>query len=319
MQKFIVNQKESGQTLEKYVKKVLSIAPLSFIYKLFRKKDVRINNHWEKEHTKIHQGDLVTIYVTDSQYEEFSQTKEIEANDKIKDLVVYEDNNILIVNKPRGILVQKDKTNVEALDDMVLSYLAYKGEYSSNSISTPGPAHRLDRNTCGLVIFGKNTATLQYLFKIISERNDISKHYITLVKGCVDKDGFVDVPLKKNESTSLVFPTSVEDGGKPARTNYRVIKSSNEYSLLDVTLETGRTHQIRVHMAYINHPVIGDNKYGDFDLNHLIEKEYGFKNQFLIANRIDFGDLKEPLTNLKKRHIEVDMPLEFKELLDKLF
>ncbi len=318
MVSYTIKKEEEGLSLEKYVRKVLPNAPSSFIYKLFRKKDVRINNHWEKDKTKIHQGDIVSIYVTDAQFDEFASNKKIEPSDEIKTLFVYEDDNILIINKPRGLLVQKDKAGVKALDDMVLSYLVYKGEYKVGDSYTPGPAHRLDRNTAGLVIFGKNTKVLQYLFTLIKEKTLISKHYITLVKGEIDKDGFIDAPLKKNEKSSLVFVTPIEEGGKPSRTNYHVITKMNGYTLLDVVLESGRTHQIRVHMSYIHHPVVGDNKYGDFELNHMIEKEYGFKNQFLVANRIDFGELSAPLNNLNKKHIEVDMPLECKTLLDKL-
>ena len=312
-----VNKSEEGMTLEKFTRKVLSDAPISFIYKLFRKKDVRINNHWEKEKAIVYEGDVITIYVTDSQMEEFSHKKQVSASNELEGMIVYEDENILIVNKPRGLLVQKDHTNARALDEMVSSYLTYKGE-SSSLASSSGPAHRLDRNTGGLVIFGKNSPTLAYLFKIINEKNNISKHYVTLVKGEVESDGFVDIPLKKDTKNSMVFVSDLASGGKCARTNYHIIKKYKGFTLLDVILETGRTHQIRVHMAYIKHPVVGDNKYGDFELNHEIEKKYGFVNQFLIANRIDFGELEGNLSSLNKRHIEVDMPNECKDLLSKL-
>lgn len=318
MKTYSVNKQDEGQTLEKYVKKVLSNAPLGFIYKLFRKKDIRINNHWEDKKAIVHDGDIVSIYITDAQFEEFNQIKVVEPSLELEPMIVYEDENVLIVNKPRGLLVQKDKPNSKALDDMVIAYLLAKKEYLPSETFTPGPAHRIDRNTAGLVIFGKNIATLQYLMELIKDKEEIGKHYIALVKGTVETDGVVDAPLKKNEETSLVKVTSKKDGGKPAKTIYHVIKTIKDYSLLDITLVTGRTHQIRVHMAYINHPVIGDNKYGDFALNKYFEKEFGFKNQFLVASRLDFGSLRYPLSSLSKQKIEIPLPKELDEILSKI-
>ena len=127
MKKFIISQSESGLTLEKYIRKVLSTAPLSFIYKLFRKKDVKVNGHWEKEKYVLNTNDEVTIYVTDQQLEEFEKKNDYQPNDSIKDWIIYEDKNILLINKPRGVLVQKDDhTSTKALDQLVIEYLMFK-------------------------------------------------------------------------------------------------------------------------------------------------------------------------------------------------
>lgn len=313
----IVSSNEANQTLEKYIRKTLNNAPLSFIYKLFRKKDIKVNNHWQDRKFIIKENDEIKIYVTDSQLQDFQNVKKVKPNDDIKDWIIYEDHNILIVNKPRGLLVQKDSVNGKSLSDMVLSYLVYKNEYQPNvdNAFTPGPAHRIDRNTAGLVIFGKNIEVLQYLFTIFKEKELISKHYYALVKGRVDEKGEINAPIKKDEKNNKVF---IAKDGKKAITRYHLIKQFKDYALVEVVILTGRTHQIRVHMASINHPVVGDSKYGDFELNKEFENKYHFKNQFLVAYRLDFGSLDKPLENISSKHFEIQMPEEFSNVIKML-
>ena len=309
----IVKKEESGQTLEKYVRKILSNAPVSFIYKLFRKKDVKINGHWQDLKYIINEGEEVKIFVTDQQLEEFKTQKQSKALQDISNWIIYEDENVLLINKPRGVLVQKGNSNDDALDEMVLSYL----KYDSNSLQAykPAPAHRLDRNTAGIVVFGKNIQTLRTLADALNDKKQIFKRYLTLVKGEVDKDGEINVPLEKNAKNGRVY---VNGNGKPSLTKYKVVKKLNGYTLLEVELLTGRTHQIRVHMAYINHPVVGDSKYGDFALNKEIENKYGFKNQFLVANQIYFNHLDYNLKYLSGKKFEIPLPEDLNNLLIKL-
>ena len=313
MQKFLISESESGQTLEKYIRKVLKDAPLSFIYKLFRKKDVKVNGHWQKEKYVLSANEEVTIYISDEQLEEFKKKSKTLSINKVSDYIVYEDDNILILNKPRGLLVQKDSSNEVALDEMVISYLVEKGEYDPNKDLgyTPAPAHRLDRNTAGLIIFGKNIQTLRYLSSVIQDKSLVQKKYLTLVKGRVDKDGEINSPLMKNTKTGMVF---VSSDGKDALTKYKVVEHIGDYTLLEVELLTGRTHQIRVHLSSIAHPVIGDSKYGDYALNKEIEDKYGFKNQFLVAYLLKFGKLESPLENLSHKSFKIDLPEELDTL-----
>lgn len=321
MKKFIVNEKESGQTLEKYVKKVLNEAPLSFIYKLFRKKDIKVNGHWQKEKCVVSEGEEISIFVTDEQLEEFKNKNSYTPSDYIEPWILYEDDNVLFINKPRGVLVQKDDNyNEKPLDQMVIEYLMFKGEYNpQNDLAfKPGPAHRIDRNTSGIVIFGKNHDALAYLFELFQKHELIGKHYICLVCGDIEREGTVEVPLRKNFDTKKVVVAPISSGAKPAKTVYHPIERFGDFTLLDITLITGRTHQIRVHMSYIRHHVVGDGKYGDFKINNMIEKEYGFTNQFLHASEVHFGELKKPLDNLSKRCFKAPMPDEYNDLLNKL-
>ena len=313
MKKFLIKEQESGLTLEKYVKKVLNVAPLSFIYKLFRKKDVKVNGHWQDKKYIISAGEEVSIFISDAQLEEFVQQNKHENNNVILKSIVYEDKNILIINKPRGLLVQPDSSNDVSLDKMVCEYLSNGDEFSA---FTPGPVHRLDRNTSGLIVFGKNIQTLQYLSEIFKDHELINKHYLALVVGDVKEDGIVDKPLYKG-SNNMVYVSDKEEA-KPAQTIYHVLDRFGEYTLLDVILLTGRSHQIRVHMASINHPVVGDEKYGDFEVNKKFFAKYKFKNQFLHAHELCFGEVEEPLRYLRNTNFVAKLPSEFTKILEDL-
>ena len=318
MREFIINDSENGLTLEKYLFKVLPAAPLSFIYKLFRKKDIKVNGHHEDKKYRLSANEVVAIYITDAQFDEFQKEKDLVPNLKIKDWIIYEDKNVLFVNKPRGLLVQKSAPNDESLDQLVIEYLMATNQYDPNKELgfIPGPAHRLDRNTSGIVAFGKNHDTLTMLFELFKNHDLINKHYLALVVGNVEKDkDTITAPLKKDEKNNKVV---VAKDGKTAKTVYKVIKRYNGYTLLDVTLLTGRTHQIRVHMSYINHPVVGDSKYGDFEANRDFKNKYHFANQFLHAYKIGFGDLKEPLTNLSRKEFAAEPREEIANILTML-
>ena len=297
MREFRIDKTNSDITLFKYVRSVLKEAPKSFIYKLFRKKDVKVNKHWQNGDYILKENDIVSIYVTDEQINDFIKHQTIEASNKINDIIVYEDQNVLIINKPRGLLLQPDSSGDISLDMMVKQYLAHKNEL--DDLSNVGPSHRLDRNTSGLVIFGKNLKSLNELFKIVQDKTKLEKHYLALVRGIVDKEGVIDMPLNKNEKTATVY---IDPNGKQAISQYKCLETfQDKYSLVDVLLLTGRTHQIRVHLAYINHPIIGDRKYGDFPLNALFEEKYGLKHQYLHAYKICFKNIQGYLSYLNNR------------------
>ena len=314
MRKYIISSKEAGQSLFNFTKKILKDAPKSVIYKLFRKKDVKVNGHWESEKYEINEGEEVSIYLPEEMFVKFEKNASSNHASQVKDWVVYEDENILVINKPRGVLVQKAVASDTALDDMVISYLVDKGEYEPNSGYTPAPSHRLDRNTGGLVVFGKSLKVLQELADIMKDKNKVEKRYLALVKGHTETKGKIDAPLFKSGSTVFVD----EEKGKDAVTEYTLKEYVGDYSLVDIHLLTGRTHQIRVHFASISHPLVGDAKYGDYSLNKSIEENYGFKNQFLVAYYLCFHHLDGTLSYLNNKPFQVELTKECVELLTKI-
>ena len=258
MKEVTISKSEQNQRVDKYLKKYLKNAPLSFIYKLLRKKDVKVNGKRIKEDYILQENDFMQIYIRDEDYDNFMNNRTF-TNYKIEFKVVYEDENILIVNKPVGLEVQEDDKN--NLTSQVLRYLKNKGEYDEvqNIGFKPAPAHRLDRNTSGLVIYGKNMLALQELNECFKTRKGIEKYYLALVFGETKNSETLAFPLLKEENKSLVRVDFSK--GQQARTEYKKVWSNSEVSLLEVHLLTGRTHQIRVHMSYIGHPLVGDEKY----------------------------------------------------------
>lgn len=317
MKEITITKANDGQRIEKFVRHYLSEAPLGYIYKAFRKKDIKINGHWVKKDAVVHEGDVVRIYVTDAQLEDFAKPKEIEAK-PFNHPIVYEDGNILIVNKPAGLLVMGDeKEKRVTLANDVLSYLYGKGEYDPHDSSfTPSPAHRLDRNTSGIIVFGKTDEALKELTLLFKERNNIDKRYLALVSGIPsEEEGTINAPLIKDETKGIV---RVSKEGKEAITKYRVVEKYNDCSLLECELLTGRTHQIRVHLASIGHPILGDGKYGDFEMNRLFKVKYRLNNQFLVAYSLAFGKVKGSLAYLSGKTFKISLEKEQKNLLDML-
>lgn len=314
---YLINDAQSNQRIDKFIRKQLRNAPLSFIYKLFRKKDVKVNNKHVDINYILKENDEVKVYISEDQLEDFKkniQLKQIKFNHEI----VYEDENILIINKPAGLLIHGDSKNKkETLTNDVLNYLYSKNEYNSNSLFTPAPAHRLDRNTSGLVIFGKNNKVLQELMNIFKEKSSVSKEYITLVCGDVLKDGEVNKSLLKIENKNLVV-VSDDEKAKKAITQYSILKNYDGFTLLKVKLLTGRTHQIRVHMQYINHPIVGDQKYGNIEINKKFKNEFNLNYQLLHSSEIQFYNLDGCLKYLSNKKFKAKLPAFFENILKKL-
>ena len=227
----------------------------------------------------------------------------------IKTIVIYEDDNFVIVNKPRGLLLQQDgDVSHPSLDILISKYLG----------KTALPVHRLDKDTSGICVFAKNNKAADEMGKIFNDHTQIEKHYLTLVSGQINEDGVVDAPLRKSFERKKMVVAPLKSGAKPAITKYHPIKNFNDYTLLDISLLTGRTHQIRAHMSYIRHHVVGDNKYGDYKINNVFKREFDFENQFLHAYKLKFLDIKGPLNYLKNKEFSCNLPPELEEILKKL-
>jgi len=318
-----ISKENSEQRIDKYIRKYLNDAPLSFIYKLFRKKDVKINGHWVKENYILKEDDVLKIFVTDEQIKDFNKPKKIEEY-KSNISIIFEDANLIVINKPKGLLVHGDESEKRiTLSNMVLSYLYNKGEYKNDGQSfVPSPVHRLDRNTSGVVVFAKNLHTSQTLMDVFKVHENVTKKYLLLACGKVDDNGEINAPLLKDEKEGFVKVSSVASGAKKAITRFKRLDYSSDLSLVEAELITGRTHQLRVHFSYINHPIIGDQKYGDFKMNKRFDEKFNYHYQFLHAYKICFykleGELeylngKEFVANISKREIEILDDLNIKK------
>ncbi len=319
--KYIITENEASQRIDKFLKRMLKDAPISFIYKMFRQKDVKVNGKKANIDYITKAGDEVDIYIKPALLEQFHKEallRPVKADFEI----IYEDENILVINKPKGLLVHGDEGEKRiTLQNMVLNYLKEKREWDPNSLDgfIPSPAHRLDRNTSGIVLFGKNLPTLQQLLELFRTREQIEKKYTLLVRGNVSENGKIDYALAKDSDKKIVRVVPVSKGGKPALTLYKRIKNySFGYALVEAELMTGRTHQLRVHFASIGHPIVGDGKYGDFQVNEMFERMYGLKNQFLHASYFKFKKLDGKLSYLSDKEFTSPLPEKEQKILDSI-
>lgn len=314
MIKITITDNESGQRLDRFLKKYYTKAPLSVIYKMIRK-DIKLNGKRAKEETMLSLGDELSVYITDEEHEKFQAKKEIHRSRK-SFKICYEDEHILIAFKPFGLLTHGDEHEKKNhLTNQVITYLIDKGEYVPFKEKTfvPSPANRLDRNTTGLVLFGKNSAALRAANTMIREDGYVSKYYLTAVSGHMDGPLELKGKLEKDSRTNKVtVSTESAFDGKSIETNARPLAygkiGRQEFTLVEVELITGRTHQIRAHLANAGFPVIGDSKYGNRFVNQTISKKYGLSTQFLHAYRLVFQKGIDELEYLSGKTVICDLP-----------
>lgn len=321
MREFQINTNEAGQRFDKYLKKLFVNAPNSFIYKMLRKKNITLNGKKADGTEKLAEGDAVKLFFSEETFDKFAgYTDTQNAFEQLKGLkalpVVYEDEDILIVNKPSGMLSQKAESGDVSANEHILSYLIGKGELTEETMRTfrPSVCNRLDRNTSGLLTAGKTLNGLQKLSEALKERT-VQKYYRCIVKGEVRENSYLKGWLLKDEWTNQVTICNTRPQGKigdaylPIETEYVPLWAKNGYSELEVHLITGRSHQIRAHLASIGHPIVGDAKYGDKKVNERFRKELQIHSQLLHAYRMVFADGKE---------VTAPCGAEFARVLDKL-
>lgn len=326
-----INEKNSDTRLINILKKAMPKAGNGFLFKMLRKKNIKLNGSKATGNEEVKVGDKIEIFFSDETFEKFSEGEETETReDKVakptirrlrQEEIIYEDEDILLVNKPVGELSQKADNSDVSMVEIIQKYLLDTGKITEDELKLTKPAvvNRLDRNTSGIVACGKTTRGLKFLSEGIKNR-DIKKYYICLVKGRVVKGRLLNGLWSKDSHGNKVKITPVETiqgsmsfpekywvkGNVPVQTLYEGLVAGEYVSVVKVELFTGKTHQIRAHMALIGNPLVGDHKYGDKSVNLDFKRRYGVFCQLLHAYMMEIPG---------KGTFVAELPKEFKKVI----
>ncbi len=306
MKEIIIKRNDAGSRFDKFLKKLFVNASGGFLYKMLRKKNITLNNAKADGSELLKEGDVVKVFFSDETYDKFVQSADdlFEEYQSLKNLniqipeIIYENDDILLINKPKNLLSQKaEKTDISA-NEILLSYMIKQNMLSMDEFKTfkPSVCNRLDQNTTGILIFGKSKKGLQEMSLYLKERT-AHKFYYALVKGKIEGKQTLKGYLSKNEANNTVniAATKENEDDSYIETVFKGLayNEHNDVSLLEIELITGKTHQIRAHLAYIGHPIIGDYKYGNRKINDAFKDKYHIDSQLLHAYRLILPEIGE--------------------------
>jgi len=333
MKKIVVSKNEAGQKLLKLLAKYLDAAPQSFLHKMLRKKNITLNGKKADGSELLQETDEVCLFLSDETILSFQgkktnsttiveQRKNIKKPKELSEIrVVYEDEDVLILNKPVGVLSQKAVPEDFSLNEWVIDYLLEKGRLTEAELQTfrPGVCNRLDRNTSGLITAGKSLAGLQTLSALFKERT-VHKDYLCIVCGLVKNGSRLKGYLEKDSRTNKVTVEKerCSEEGAYIETEYTPVRVNGRYTLLKVRLITGKTHQIRAHLASVGHPLLGDGKYGSTAENKMLREKFGLNSQLLHAACLEFPLELSGCRNLSGKQFYAPVPKLFERIAKEL-
>lgn len=364
MKEILITSNEAGKRLDKFLSQFFTETTMGFLYKMLRKKNIVLNKKKSTGKETLEEGDIISVFFSDETYYKLANKfvrqdndyKEIKFEKQGKDFskeytrayeklgkleIIYEDSNIILINKPAGVLTQKSATSDMSLNEWLIGYLLSTGKVSQELLSTfrPSVCNRLDRNTSGIVICSVSLPGAREMAKILKDRT-LHKYYKTIVVGHVKKNAHIDGYLIKDKGKNKVrlVKSSNQNGAEKIETSYNVLKtgylrSKNEnfkenniekkgnseggiqVTELEVELHTGKPHQIRAHLASEGFPIIGDRKYGNEKVNAFIVKEFKLKHQLLHAYRVVFPELEGELSYLSGKEYRAELPSSFAKMV----
>lgn len=323
MIKITISERDSGQRLDKYLRKYLEKSTSGFLYKMLRKKNITLNGGKAAGSEMLRPSDEITLFLSDETIRKFGGTdrhyrpyeKAYETYGELE--IVFENEHVLVANKPAGILTQKASPEDLSLNEWLIGYLLEKGKISEEELHAfkPSVCNRLDRNTSGLILCGKTLAGSQKISSLLKNRS-LRKFYCLYVKGRVTESSQIEGYLKKKEEINKVEICEDAETAEASyiKTAYKPLKNYRDITMLEAELITGKPHQIRIHLASIGHPVLGDYKYGHFEFNDRYKKKYGIDKQILHAYRLEFPEMEEKWADMSKLVLNAKLPEIFRIL-----
>ena len=328
MRHLIIGENEAGQRLDRYLEKYMDKAPKSFFYKMLRKKNITLNGKKAQGNERLAYGDEIRLFLADDTIDGFSSrsscdTDKVRFSPALRPEIIYEDKHVLLLNKPAGLLSQKARAEDVSLVEYLTEYLLDSGQIDRQELRSfrPGICSRLDRNTSGLIAAGKTLQGLQELNALFRERT-LHKFYRSIAVGAVTGLTRAEGWLIKDERTNQVRILREKKGDAlPICTEYRPLMTftlaGQPYTYLEINLITGRSHQIRAHLASLGHPLIGDTKYGERQNNDMFRKNFGLEWQLLHAYRLEFPELDGALSDVSGKKFTAPLPQIFERILRK--